>query len=117
MLAVAESSIDCAVHYNKLDVSVKPTINCKLCSPTNVMLFHPLITRDMELPSSCTQYSEKKVAVEEIILPNIDEKFYYKKDNDDITIYHMNKKINGYAALPLSHPLYADIMSAIVMKT
>ena len=118
MLAVAESSIDCAIHHNKLDVSIKAMVNCKLCSPTNAPLFHPLIARDMELPSNCTQYTEKKVVVEEISLPDVDEKFYYKKDDTgDIKIYHMNKKLNGFVALPQSHALYADIMSAIIMKT
>ena len=118
MLAIAESSIDCAIHHDKLDVSVKAMINCKLCSPTNAPLFHPLLTRDMELPSNCTQYTEKKVSVDEISLPGIDEKFYYKKDEaGDVKIYHMNKKLNGFALLPQSHTLYADIMSAIVMKT
>jgi hypothetical protein len=117
MLAIAESSIDCSIHHEELDTSVKAMINCKLCSPTNAPLFHPLINRDMELPSNCTQYTEKKVAVEEIVLPNIEEKFYYKKnEKGDVTIYHMNKKLNGFAPLPHSHVLYTDIMAAIIMK-
>jgi hypothetical protein len=117
MLAIAESSIDCSMHHGNLDVSIKAMINCKMCSPTNAQLFHPILSRDMELPSHCSQYTEKKVSVEEIILPDVAEKFYYKKDETGIiTIYHMNKKLNGYAPLPKSHPMYADIMSAIVLK-
>ncbi len=64
MMAVAESSIDCAIHHNKLDVSVRSKVECKLCSPTNAPLFHPLLDRDMELPSNCTQYTEKKISVD-----------------------------------------------------
>lgn len=116
MQAVAESSIDCALHYDKLTDEAKAKVKCKLCSPDNQMLYHPLLKKDMELPSTCRALSEKKVTVEEIVVPGSDETFYYKKEGDAIHIYHMNKKINGYALLPRAHPLYADIMSAIVMK-
>jgi len=114
MQAIAESSIDCSVHHDKLDDSVKALVNCKLCSPSNAPLFHPLIRRDMEIPSTCHPLVQQQVDAEEIVLPGVSEKFYYTK-NPNITIYNFNKKINGYSELPRSHPLYGDIMTAIVM--
>ena len=116
MQAVAESSIDCSLHHPKLDDIIKEKINCKLCSPDNSQLFHPLLKTDMELPSNCRPFSEKKVQVEEIILPGNPEKFYYKKENDKIKIYSFNKKLNGYAPLLRTHPMYADLMEAILLK-
>jgi SNF2 family DNA or RNA helicase len=117
LLAIAESSIDCSIHYPKLDDTIKKNISCKLCAPDNKMLYHPLLRRDMELPSTCQPLDEKKVTVKEIILPDVDEKFYYKKNTDgSIRIYHFNKRLNGYAPVPRSHALYADIMSAVVLQ-
>jgi hypothetical protein len=123
MQAIAESSMDCSLHYNKLDDIVKERIKCKLCSPDNQILYHPLLKRDMELPSTCKPYSEQKVQVQEITIPGIEEKFYYRKTIDgsddgteQIKLYHFNKKLNGYAPLLRTHPLYGDIMEAIILK-
>ncbi len=123
MQALAEASIDCSLHYPKLDDIVKERIRCKLCSPDNNILYHPLLKRDMELPSTCKPYSEQKVRVNEIMIPDSDEKFFYRKTtegsvdgSEQIKLYHFNKKLNGYAPLLRTHPLYGDIMEAIVLK-
>ena len=116
MLAIVEASIDCSLHYPKLDKSIQKKIHCKLCSPDNQMLYHPLLRRDMDLPNTCTPFVEKKVDVEEIVVPGIDEKFYYKKDDDNIKLYHYNKKLNGFAPMQRTHPLYANVMEAVVLK-
>jgi hypothetical protein len=115
MLALAESSIDCSVHHGKLPAEVQARISCKLCSPTNGQLFHPILHKDMNLPSTCKPYSEKQVSVDEIILPDSDEKYYFKKNTDGkITLYHFNKKLNGYAPMQRTHPKYGEVMFAIV---
>jgi hypothetical protein len=117
MLAIVEASIDCSLHHPKLDASIQKKINCKLCSPDNQMLYHPLLRRDMELPNTCNPFVEKKVDVHEIVVPGVEEKFYYKKtENDDIKLYHYNKKLNGYAPMLRTHPLYANVMEAVVLK-
>ena len=118
MLAIAEASIDCSVHYPKLDNEIKSKINCKLCSPDNQPLFHPLMRRDMELPDTCYPTTEKKVTVQEIMVPGVAEKFYYSIDAEkNIKLYHFNKKLNGYAPLLRTNPFYANIMEAIVLRT
>ena len=115
--AIAESSIDCAMHYDKLDDEIKAKFKCKLCSPDGAMLYHPLITKDMNLPNTCKPNIDKKVMVKSIILPDVDEKFYYNKaTSGEFKIYHFNKKLNGYAPILRSHPLYADIMEAVVLS-
>jgi hypothetical protein len=121
LLAIAESSMDCSMHYPKLDDIVKEKLKCKLCSPDNTMLYHPILKKDMALPSACRPYSEQKIKVSEIVLPGTKEKFYYKKDNDskdntDIKLYHFNTKLNGYAPVLRTHPLYGDLMSAIILE-
>ena len=123
MQALAEASIDCALHYSRLDADVRDRLHCKLCSPDNHALYHPLLKKDMDLPSTCRPYSEQKIQVQEIVIPNHDEKFFYRKtiDNDangneQFKIYHFNKKINGYAPLLRTHPLYGDIMETLILK-
>jgi superfamily II DNA or RNA helicase len=114
MLALVEASIDCAVHHSKLPAAVQDKIKCKLCAPDSAQLFHPILYKDMELPSTCKPFSEKKVTVEEILLPDSDEKFYYKKDEEKINLYHFNKKLNGYAPMLRSHPKYGQLMEAVM---
>lgn len=129
MLALSEASIDCMVHHPKLSPEIQEKIKCKLCSPDNQPLFHPMLRRDMELPNTCRPYSEKKVNVQEIVVPGISEKFYYSNTNDsgtkdssaedsnNIKLYHFNKKLNGYAPMLMTHPLYGNVMEAVVLQT
>jgi hypothetical protein len=116
MSAIAESSVDCALHYPKLDDRVKSLVTCKLCSPDNTALYHPLLTKDMNLPNTCRPYTEQKISVNPIEIPGTNEKFYYRKMPDGaIKIYHFNIKLNGYAPVLRTHPMYADIMAAVVL--
>jgi Helicase conserved C-terminal domain/Type III restriction enzyme, res subunit len=114
MLAVAESSIDCSIHRKTLSAHLKQKINCLLCSPTNELLYHPFINKDMEIPSACTQYTEKKVKVKEIIF---NDAHYYYTSGDNIEIYMYNDSISGYMPLPRSHIHYGDIYSAVLEKS
>jgi hypothetical protein len=116
ILVIAETSIDCNAHHSTVSDEVKKRIKCKLCSPNNTQLFHPLINKDMTLPSNCIPYSESKVSVNEIIIPESNETFYYKRDPNDgnIIIYLFNKKLNGYTPMPRTHIFYANIMEQIL---
>jgi hypothetical protein len=117
MYALAESSIDCMLHYPKLDEVVRKHIKCKLCSPNNQILFHPLLTRDMELPNNCMDYTEKKVSVHEIVWEPTGEKFYYNYDNSgEIKLFQFNNKLNGYTHMQRTHKLYGKIMQMIIDK-
>ena len=118
LLAIAESSMDCTLHFPSHSDFVKKQINCKLCAPNNKMLFHPLLKKDMELPSNCDPYAEKKVKVQEIILEQTGDKFYYtitpKNNSQDIQLYLFNKKLKGYMPMPRSYSYYGELMSKIM---
>ena len=114
-IALAESSIDCSIHFKNLDEDVKKTIHCKMCSPDNKPLFHPILQKDMLLPNACQVYSEKKLKVMEIIFEPTGEKFYYTRDADGFKLYLFNKKINGYTAMGRSHPNYGAIMEKLLL--
>lgn len=114
MLVLAESSIDCGAHYDSLAKDVKARVSCKICSPNNVRLFHPLINKDMELPSNCIPYTKAKINVSEISIDGTDEQFYYQKANK--TIYMFDKKLNSHVPMPRSHKLYGKIMEQIILE-
>jgi len=121
MQAIAESSIDCNLHYPHLAEDIRKMIKCKLCSPNGMPLFHPLLNKDMLLPNNCTDYTEKKVTVEEIIWEPTGEKFYYNYDtsnpgNSIIRLYQFSKKLNGYIPMERSHYLYGKLMQRIITE-
>ena len=101
MLCLVESSIDCSIHNKNKEV------HCKLCSPNNMQLFHPQLSKDMLLPNSCVPYKEKKVKA---IKFTIDGNSFYKDANGEI--YMFNDKINGFSALKQNHPNYVSIKNA-----
>jgi len=113
--ALAESSIDCSLHYNNLPENIKKNIHCMICNPTNKQLFYPILYKDMTLPNPCEHYAEKKVKVKELIFEPTGEKYYYKENSpNNITVYSYDKKINGYVEMKDTNPIYASILSNII---
>jgi superfamily II DNA or RNA helicase len=117
-LSIVESSIDCLSHYAALSDSVKKRIHCKLCSPTNKPLYHPLIAKDFSVPDPCTPLAEYKVQATELLAEGTDEKFAYvvdsKEDPPKIYIYEFNSDINGYTILRANHPLRGVLMNKVL---
>jgi len=116
---VIEATIDCMAHYPTLDKKNKETLKCKLCSPTDQPLYHPILSKDFQLPDPCLVPDEKQIEVHEIILDQTGEKFYYSSEKKEeelpiITIYEYQKEIDGYTILPKNHPYYADLMRKIL---
>jgi hypothetical protein len=114
IVALAESSIDCSLHYKKIPLSQREKISCKMCAPTNLPLYHPVITKDMLLPSACQQYTESKVEATEIIVDGVT---YYYKPGDIPIIYKHDDKLAGYVRMQPSDFTYAHIYSEILKKT
>jgi hypothetical protein len=117
-LSVVEASMDCLVHYSSLSKNLKKKIHCKLCSPTNKPMYHPIISKDFSVPDPCKPMTEYKIQAKEIIDEATGEKFAYTADVDvkppKISIYQYNDVINGYVALKLSHPSYGSLMNKIL---
>jgi hypothetical protein len=117
MVALAESSIDCNLHIDKLDPEVRNRIHCYLCKPTNKRLFHPLLSYDMKLSNTCLPYEEKKETVQEIVAED-GKKYYYKVLPDkSYQLYYYNPTLKGYSKMPRDHYAYATIMSKLLSIT
>lgn len=109
--AMAEAAVDCAVH-NKSTI-----LNCRLCTPTNEILFLNDIEKDMKMRSPCRPMVKEKIKAKEIIIGN--RKFAWYLNNDEIVILDENPNLGGYIELKRNHPLYADLhdkISEIVFK-
>jgi superfamily II DNA or RNA helicase len=115
-LAMAESSLDCSVHYKNLSSDMQNKIKCKMCSPNNKLLYHPMIIKDLGLPNPCMPMTEKKIKANEIGIVGVNKKFYYTKDNTDnkIVIYQFNNKINGYTIMNSNDMYYSDLIRKIL---
>jgi len=115
---IAESSIDCNIHFKNLPEEVKKNINCLLCAPTDEQLYHPILSRDLLLPNTCKPYKEKKITATEIIYEPTGEKFYYiynaNAEEDSLKIYSYNKKLKGYTPIPDKHPYRGAITKKIM---
>lgn len=110
-IALAEASIDCSVHSIKFSKDVSSKIKCKLCSPNNVKLYNPILSKQILLPDPCQELKEGVIKAKSISVPGSDEKFVYNKTSDgNFHIYKYDKTIRGYTLLDISEPVYSDIM-------
>jgi superfamily II DNA or RNA helicase len=117
-MSVVESSMDCLVHYSSLSENLKKKINCKLCSPTNKPMYHPIISKDFSVPDPCMPITEHKIQAKEIIDEATGEKFAYTTDSKNtppkISIYQYKDAINGYVGLKINHPSYETLVNKIL---
>jgi hypothetical protein len=110
-ITLAESSVDCSLHAVNFTKDISDKINCKLCSPNNVKLYNPIISKQIILPNPCQELKEIELNVKSISILGSDEKFVYNKTSDNnFQIYKFDKAINGYSILDSSYPLYPDIL-------
>lgn len=110
-IALAEASIDCSIHSIKFSKDISSKIKCKLCSPNNVKLYNPILSKQIALPDPCQELKENVIKAKSISVPGSDEKFVYSKTSDgNFHIYKYNRTIRGYTLLDSSEPVYSDIM-------
>lgn len=115
---VVEASIDCSAHAQ--NNASNDALRCKLCAPTNVPLYHPVISKDMTLPDPCTYPEEKTIKAHEIQLEETGEKYYFTREESldgglpAIILYMYQPSIDAYVQMPKNHPYYADLMRSLL---
>jgi len=117
-MAIVESSMDCLVHHESLSDTMKKRIKCKLCSPTDKPLYHPVLSKDFSVPNPCKEIKEYKISAKEIVDTETGEKFAYMVDKKTkprkIFMYQFSPNINGYVILKPNHPAYGRVMNKIL---
>lgn len=117
-----ESSIDCFAHIEDANKIRKKNnqeiINCKICAPTDSILYYEDLDKDIELSDNCKKLEERKIKVEEIYIPELDEKYYYTDKNEgvdrDIKIFTYDPNLKGYKTLSYKNPIYQTIIKSII---
>jgi hypothetical protein len=113
LTCLIESSIDCSIHQ-KHDLNVSKKIKCKLCSPNNKKLYHPLITKDLLLPNPCDDLKQAEIKVNELIFN--DTKYYYSNDlvKKIFNIFKYDDTIQGYVQVQDHEPVYSDLLRKLL---
>lgn len=100
-IAMAEASIDCGAH-NK-----NSHIKCRMCNPTNEMLYLEDVYKDMKIRSPCVPLKHDTVNAKEILVDG--KKYAYYDD----TILVWKDELNGYVEMERKNPLYGIIYDKI----
>ena len=109
-----ESSIDCSIHVNDKTKTKEP-ITCKLCSPDNNLLYHPILAKQMKLPNPCKKHIAETIKAKQVYIDGVENPYaYVKKDKNSYNIYEFSNEVNGYIPITSTHPLYSDIIRKIL---
>lgn len=114
-IALAEASIDCSVHSPSFSKDVAEKIKCKLCSPNNVKLYNPILSKQLLLPDPCQELKKNEIKATSISIPGSNNKYVFSQTSDgNFHIYKYDNIINGYTLLDSSDSVYADIMRKLL---
>lgn len=100
-----ESSIDCAVHRDKLPPELAKSINCMICAPTGEPLWTQKIEVDMLAENPCTPPVTEKIKAQELVLetPQGRETYMYRVQDGLYEFYYLDPQLNGYVKVPRNH--------------
>jgi superfamily II DNA or RNA helicase len=141
MVNTVAASIDCTAHEAQFDAAAKKQIKCKLCSPNDKKLYHPILSKDMLLTDPCDELKQATVQAKEIDING--EKYYYsmaasdtpkdktanksinnksinnksinnKSINKKFDIFRFDKSLSGYVPLQPHELNYAVIMRKLL---
>jgi hypothetical protein len=115
LVNLAEASVDCSIHESEFSPFVKKQIKCKMCSPNNKLLYHPILSKDLLLPNPCQELKSEEIKVKEILVNG--NKYYYSYTNDTYHIFKFDTEIQGYTQLQEHDPVYADIIRILLKLT
>lgn len=81
-----------------------------MCSPTNDMLYHPLLHKDMKMRNPCIELQKNKIKAKELVLEGIDKKIYYSVDKQpnklpNVTIYIKSDSLGGWVEMNNNDPV------------
>lgn len=82
--------------------------NCRVCAPTNQLLFKDDAILDIKLPDPCETIIETEALAKEIEYNGI--KYYYiKKKNDNISFYEYRAEFDGYSPIDPAAPVLLEL--------
>ena len=113
LVSLAEASIDCSIHKSNFSKTVSERINCKMCAPTNVKLYNPVLYKDMLLKNPCEELIENDIKANEIDINGT--KYYYTVDSKkQFNVLKYDNEIQGYVYMTDTDPMLSDIMKKLL---
>jgi len=91
---LSEVSIECQIFGYE---------HCRVCAPTNQVLYKDDIMSDIKLPDPCNTLIETEAAAKEIIYDGIS--YYYIKKENNITFYEYRSNLDGYSPIDQASPI------------
>jgi hypothetical protein len=82
-----------------------------MCAPDGKPLFHPDVSKDMQISNSCMPPQTKTVKAEEIIYQG--KKYYYTKNGQGISLYEYKDNLEAYVELARTHPAFTPIIEQL----
>lgn len=93
---LSEVSIECQIFGYE---------HCRVCAPTNQILYRDDVMIDIKLPDPCNTLVETEVSAKEVQFE--DKTYYYIKNEFGINFYEYNTSLGGYSPIdPASSILY-----------
>ena len=87
--------------------------NCRICAPTNQLLFKSDAATDIRLPDPCEVITETEIKAKEIIYNQ--KKYYYienegkKGEHPNYTFYEFRQDLDGFSMLDLFDPVITQL--------
>lgn len=115
LITMAEASVDCSTHSKTFSKATAEKIKCKMCSPNNVQMYNPILSKQLLLPNPCQELKKNEINAKSISIPGKDGKYFYSKTQDgEFHIYSYNTIIDGYTLMDSSNPVFSDIMKKLL---
>jgi superfamily II DNA or RNA helicase len=108
-----EASIDCSIHIEKSPLEVKNKIQCVMCTPDNVNMFHQDPYLDLKLKNPCKKYTKKEVTAHQLEYGN--DKYFYTIDPNTkiIKIYRQSKDLDAFIEVDRTNQDYETLIEII----
>lgn len=117
-LARHELNADCrsVLREVSLECGVLGYGHCRICVPTDAVLFHADAALDLRLPDPCEPLYSEEVAVRPLRVDGDAREFYYADDPDSplgVRFYTYQADLGGHAEVDLAEPIVGALLAAL----
>jgi hypothetical protein len=97
----------------------KSSKECMRCYPDGIQLYESM-SEDLKRPANvCRDVKENEVEVHEIHVetPTGAKMYYYQQDAFNVKIFYFDEQLQGYVELPVTDPIFGDIVKMLPTQT
>lgn len=90
--------------------------DCRVCVPTESVLFHDDFEQDIRLPDPCEALEQKTVTAQRVTVPGTSAEYFYIRDDTDplgYQFFEYRKDLGGHAPLDPSDMMIPELLKAV----